>query len=177
MVPVAISLTGPAWSCFFFFFSSRRRHTRSTRDWSSDVCSSDLQFQGPAQPVERAPLVREPVRRVAYARRRLGRIGMPRDGDLEEAPRLVQSGFTEQRAPDLEHEVVVVPETQREDAVETGDGAAPLTELEQHLAQPGQGVFMLGVEAHRFLERPARPDILLSGKPGVAHTDVQLDGV
>src|SRR3989440_492578 len=26
----------------FFFFSSRRRHTRSDRDWSSDVCSSDL---------------------------------------------------------------------------------------------------------------------------------------
>src|SRR5699024_12168039 len=41
-----------AWSVFyylmdlflflFFFFSSRRRHTRSKRDWSSDVCSSDL---------------------------------------------------------------------------------------------------------------------------------------
>src|SRR5438105_7680044 len=29
---------------FFFFFSSRRRHTRSTRDWSSDVCSSDLPY-------------------------------------------------------------------------------------------------------------------------------------
>src|SRR5699024_11982389 len=28
--------------CFYFFFSSRRRHTRSKRDWSSDVCSSDL---------------------------------------------------------------------------------------------------------------------------------------
>src|SRR5215469_18037072 len=28
----------------FFFFSSRRRHTRSLRDWSSDVCSSDLQL-------------------------------------------------------------------------------------------------------------------------------------
>src|SRR3989440_3161372 len=27
---------------FFFFFSSRRRHTRSDRDWSSDVCSSNL---------------------------------------------------------------------------------------------------------------------------------------
>src|SRR5438132_12420507 len=26
----------------FFFFSSRRRHTRSLCDWSSDVCSSDL---------------------------------------------------------------------------------------------------------------------------------------
>src|SRR5690625_7316443 len=27
---------------YFFFFSSRRRHTRWPRDWSSDVCSSDL---------------------------------------------------------------------------------------------------------------------------------------
>src|SRR5207249_8887803 len=30
----------------FFFFSSRRRHTRSKRDWSSDVCSSDLYTTG-----------------------------------------------------------------------------------------------------------------------------------
>src|SRR3712207_9102340 len=30
---------------FFFFFSSRRRHTRYWRDWSSDVCSSDLNLQ------------------------------------------------------------------------------------------------------------------------------------
>src|SRR5690606_40762287 len=28
-----------------FFFSSRRRHTRFSRDWSSDVCSSDLEAQ------------------------------------------------------------------------------------------------------------------------------------
>src|SRR5947199_9806298 len=28
----------------FFFFSSRRRHTRCLSDWSSDVCSSDLQL-------------------------------------------------------------------------------------------------------------------------------------
>src|SRR6266536_5560360 len=32
----------------FFLFSSRRRHTRSTRDWSSDVCSSDLEQPGRA---------------------------------------------------------------------------------------------------------------------------------
>src|SRR6266511_5414145 len=31
---------------FFFFFSSRRRHTRFSRDWSSDVCSSDLGHTG-----------------------------------------------------------------------------------------------------------------------------------
>src|SRR6266542_5217367 len=30
---------------FFFFFSSRRRHTRCYRDWSSDVCSSDLFYE------------------------------------------------------------------------------------------------------------------------------------
>src|SRR5947199_8222601 len=30
------------FNIFFFFFSSRRRHTRCLSDWSSDVCSSDL---------------------------------------------------------------------------------------------------------------------------------------
>src|SRR5690606_41120510 len=34
---------------FFFFFSSRRRHTRFSRDWSSDVCSSDLHYQADDQ--------------------------------------------------------------------------------------------------------------------------------
>src|SRR3712207_2107314 len=33
-----------------FFFSSRRRHTRYWRDWSSDVCSSDLTYEGRAVP-------------------------------------------------------------------------------------------------------------------------------
>src|SRR5207245_7748960 len=32
----------PFLLCVSFFFSSRRRHTRCYRDWSSDVCSSDL---------------------------------------------------------------------------------------------------------------------------------------
>src|SRR5436190_6397147 len=34
---------------FLFFFSSRRRHTRSLCDWSSDVCSSDLEKIGRIQ--------------------------------------------------------------------------------------------------------------------------------
>src|SRR3712207_1663645 len=39
----------------FFFFSSRRRHTRYWRDWSSDVCSSDLRLTDPfVNPVRRA---------------------------------------------------------------------------------------------------------------------------
>src|SRR5699024_11892599 len=34
--------TGFLFNRSYFFFSSRRRHTSSKRDWSSDVCSSDL---------------------------------------------------------------------------------------------------------------------------------------
>src|SRR2546429_4219915 len=36
---------GGAFVWKFFFFSSRRRHTRCSRDWSSDVCSSDLRLR------------------------------------------------------------------------------------------------------------------------------------
>src|SRR6266536_2309066 len=39
-----------------FFFSSRRRHTRSTRDWSSDVCSSDLPNRAGADEVAEGTL-------------------------------------------------------------------------------------------------------------------------
>src|SRR6266704_5981281 len=42
-------------SIFYFLFSSRRRHTRSKRDWSSDVCSSDLQVSGYVQEASRRP--------------------------------------------------------------------------------------------------------------------------
>src|SRR2546422_1028942 len=38
------------FSVVFFFFSSRRRHTRCSRDWSSDVCSSDLDGAGKVAP-------------------------------------------------------------------------------------------------------------------------------
>src|SRR2546426_12016070 len=42
----------------FFFFSSRRRHTRLQGDWSSDVCSSDLERCGPIAQLH-APLLIE----------------------------------------------------------------------------------------------------------------------
>src|SRR2546422_8152301 len=47
----------PAYlNVLFFFFSSRRRHTRCSRDWSSDVCSSDLSHTRPT-------ITRNPCRR------------------------------------------------------------------------------------------------------------------
>src|SRR5947209_11673412 len=42
MIAMTISASGTTCKSVFFFFSSRRRHTRYWRDWSSDVCSSDL---------------------------------------------------------------------------------------------------------------------------------------
>ena len=42
MVLVDSFCVGQDWPQVLLFFSSRRRHTRCSRDWSSDVCSSDL---------------------------------------------------------------------------------------------------------------------------------------
>src|ERR1035438_1865518 len=39
---IILGVRGAATLISFFFFSSRRRHTRCLSDWSSDVCSSDL---------------------------------------------------------------------------------------------------------------------------------------
>src|SRR2546429_5314138 len=39
---ISVRDRGVVRAVVFFFFSSRRRHTRCSRDWSSDVCSSDL---------------------------------------------------------------------------------------------------------------------------------------
>src|SRR5438067_8413072 len=44
-----VCASGLADFFILFFFSSRRRHTRSKRDWSSDVCSSDLLGQAELQ--------------------------------------------------------------------------------------------------------------------------------
>src|SRR2546429_6765176 len=55
----------------FLFFSSRRRHTRCSRDWSSDVCSSDLLFPTTAKTTRRTPYmgcVIPAVKMIAYGR-------------------------------------------------------------------------------------------------------------
>src|SRR2546429_6011996 len=86
-------------SFLFFFFSSRRRHTRCSRDWSSDVCSSDLvTFDGigRATPIEGdgdtfgagVRSARRGRRRMIHARRRVVTAaaalvgeGLARDGE------------------------------------------------------------------------------------------------
>src|SRR5699024_11693127 len=55
-------------SIICFFFSSRRRHTRSKRDWSSDVCSSDLRTSGKLSE-KRRNSVRGIRKRILFERR------------------------------------------------------------------------------------------------------------
>src|SRR2546429_1231032 len=59
-----------------FFFSSKRRHTRCSRDWSSDVCSSDLSRRSfyrslkEQQPAEEELEVRSAIQQIALGHRR-----------------------------------------------------------------------------------------------------------
>src|SRR5699024_12209691 len=49
------------------FFSSRRRHTISKRDWSSDVCSSDLKITGTTDFMDRFAKAEEKLKAEGYA--------------------------------------------------------------------------------------------------------------
>src|SRR6266498_5202723 len=71
----------------FFFFSSRRRHTRCGRDWSSDVCSSDL---GSAVPLEEnlriaEELLAESAKARTILEIEIGVVGGEEDGVVGEA--------------------------------------------------------------------------------------------
>src|SRR5207249_6116643 len=78
---------------FYFFFSSRRRHTRSKRDWSSDVCSSDLRYASPHLPsfrVRGGGSWEGVARRTStrdYGARRRGRARQPADSRASLPPR------------------------------------------------------------------------------------------
>src|SRR5439155_7077578 len=58
VLPQRLSFAGGISLVYLPFFSTRRRHTRWPRDWSSDVCSSDLRVQLPH--VSEVAEVREP---------------------------------------------------------------------------------------------------------------------
>src|SRR5215813_12924144 len=73
---------------FFFFFSSRRRHTRCGRDWSSDVCSSDLllrrQLEEALEPGARmlGPVALIAMRQEERQARGLSPLGQPGSDEL-----------------------------------------------------------------------------------------------
>src|SRR5438045_8851218 len=61
---------------FFFFFSSRRRHTRCLSDWSSDVCSSDLEQRGNDEIPTYVIAVAQPPRNADRDKKRSGDHGI-----------------------------------------------------------------------------------------------------
>src|SRR5258707_9995462 len=101
---------------FFFFFSSRRRHTRYWRDWSSDVCSSDLIILDEATE-GLAPLIRDDIWRCLTALKRAGQSILVIDKNVEalieiadrhyviERGRVTWTGTSRElaAAPDVQH--------------------------------------------------------------------------
>src|SRR5439155_19086154 len=61
----------------FFFFSSRRRHTRWPRDWSSDVCSSDLGCFNVGQAAARLMVERGRPGRILFTGSWVGEVPWP----------------------------------------------------------------------------------------------------
>src|SRR5687768_18112907 len=81
----------------FFFFSSRRRHTRCSRDWSSDVCSSDLKYTAATPSSSRYPMIRAASSKVnlRLTWRRYVEVGIitcrPYAADLSASQRAIRS--------------------------------------------------------------------------------------
>src|SRR5205809_7913883 len=104
-----------------FFFSSRRRHTRCSRDWSSDVCSSDLREQAKQVRVRDAGLLRDVLRGRAVQAAPCELLRCHLHQDLRSEERRVgaegRTGMRRQREEDLSREaweVVSISEIARE---------------------------------------------------------------
>src|SRR5690625_1446877 len=89
-----------------FFFSSRRRHTRWPRDWSSDVCSSDL-----IRSLRKKPqmIIGTPGRLLDHINRKTIRLDDVQTVVLDEADEMLDMGFLEdiqailQKVPEERH--------------------------------------------------------------------------
>src|SRR5438045_6866216 len=110
----------------FFFFSSRRRHTRCLSDWSSDVCSSDLNFVNASEEERELSLKRSSELNDAY---RVLRDPLARVEYLLEIEGERKEGETKQQAPpELLEEVFELNESLDElrEAKESGGNLAEL---------------------------------------------------
>src|SRR2546429_2985991 len=99
---------GSSMLWFFFFFSSRRRHTRCSRDWSSDVCSSDLlAWPGFVGGRREAGLPRDPFEWL-LPRPRLARLAALRRGSHQRRRRKSFPGRSEEHTSELQSRLHLV---------------------------------------------------------------------
>src|SRR3712207_7932894 len=97
---------------YVFFFSSRRRHTRYWRDWSSDVCSSDLVALGvEGDGADRGPVAGRPApaARIGFAGLLVQRMAGGEDGTVPAGMALRRGDVADAAVPVL----VVVPVHER----------------------------------------------------------------
>src|SRR5690625_7235603 len=89
-----------------FFFSSRRRHTRWPRDWSSDVCSSDLCFKVISLSPKRGSLFRYSLFKSLNSVNAIGPMVIPRKKETKtrSEERRVGKECREQWSPEQEKE-------------------------------------------------------------------------
>src|SRR5215813_6942941 len=117
-----------------FFFSSRRRHTRCGRDWSSDVCSSDLApVDGGLAVKLNASAELELVRGVVDLLPRLGEVAL--DGEAAGADARPCLVLEEPAVREADHHVGAV--SVRQDVVEVG--RIPRADVERAAALGGAG--------------------------------------
>src|SRR6266511_5289423 len=125
---------------YFFFFSSRRRHTRFSRDWSSDVCSSDLLLRakgGKRLPIAFSTLgcpawnwktVLDQADRLGYAAIELR--GIEGEMDLTKRPELVGDGLKQTRR-DLEALGIVISDLGASARMHEKDPAVRAAQLDE----------------------------------------------
>jgi hypothetical protein len=85
--------------------------------------------------------------------------------------------LAEAGAAELEHQLAVVIEPEREDVLELLQRLFPTAELEEHFAEPGERVLVIGVERDRRLERARGPREFFAGQVRIGEADVELDRV
>src|SRR5207302_1821840 len=121
----------------FFFFSSRRRHTRFSRDWSSDVCSSDLRRSRRSRPRPAPPSCRTPTTTAPGSRRR-STSSPPRPTSPTSSSRRASS---RRRASPSRSAPAAASSPCR-----TGPGAAPIPSPAVARANPPGGRLLLAVD-------------------------------
>src|SRR6266852_6294190 len=161
---------------FFFFFSSRRRHTRCYRDWSSDVCSSDLAPRGGKGPGEDDPRARRPARPTPARR-------LPWGKELERAAIVlvlaaaVTSAVADERlgevvvtAPSLAERRAAEDPTAFATVIETGAAPTEVKTLTDALADA------VGVQVRRFGGLGDFSTVSIRGS-SAGQVQIYLDGV
>src|SRR5215212_3441378 len=102
---------------------------------------------------------------------------MRRCRQIEEPVCRTDQPFPEERAANLEHQLVVVLKAELKDALDRAHRSRPVSQLEQGLPQPGESVLMVGIKSESLLEAPPGPGEFLTCQVGVCSTDVELDCV